>query len=119
MFQVAGQCGLGVLSAAKEKKVWGIGVDADQGYLGTHVLTSATKRVDVAVYKSIEVAKANGPKFRTNFNAIFTVKNDGVGYGKISKKAQPSWAKAVESIRKQIVSGKIKGIPQAPPAATG
>ncbi len=60
VFQVAGQCGLGVLSAAKEKKVWGIGVDADQGYLGTHVLTSATKKVDVAVYKSIEVAKANG-----------------------------------------------------------
>mgnify|MGYP000554203462 CR=1 FL=1 len=30
VFQVAGQCGLGVLSAAKQKKVFGIGVDADQ-----------------------------------------------------------------------------------------
>ena len=57
VFQVAGQCGLGVLSAAKEKGVFGIGVDADQGYLGTHVLTSATKKVDVAVFKTIEAAQ--------------------------------------------------------------
>jgi len=119
VFQVAGQCGLGVLSAAKEKGVWGIGVDADQGYLGTHVLTSATKRVDVAVFQTIQAAKATGAKFRTNFNAIFTVKNGGVGYGKISSKAQPAWAKAVENVRKQIAAGTIKGIPQAPPAATG
>ena len=57
VFQVAGQCGLGVLSAAKEKGVFGIGVDADQGYLGQHVLTSATKKVDVAVFKTIEAAQ--------------------------------------------------------------
>ena len=47
VFQVAGQCGLGALSAAKDKGVWGIGVDADQAYLGAHMLTSAVKRVDV------------------------------------------------------------------------
>ena len=35
--------------------VGGIGVDADQGYLGEHILTSATKKVDVAVF---ETAKA-------------------------------------------------------------
>ena len=57
VFQVAGQCGLGVLSAAKEKGVFGIGVDADQGYLGPHVMTSATKKVDVAVYQTIEAAR--------------------------------------------------------------
>ena len=34
VFQVAGGCGLGALDAAKEQNVWGIGVDADQGYLG-------------------------------------------------------------------------------------
>jgi basic membrane protein A len=115
VFQVAGQCGLGVLSAAKEKGVWGIGVDADQGYLGTHVLTSATKKVDVAVFKTIQAAKAAGTSFRTNFNAIFTVKNGGVGYGKISTKAQPAWKKAVEAIRLKIASGAIKVTAQAPP----
>ena len=34
VFQVAGGCGLGALDAAKTKGVWGIGVDADQAYLG-------------------------------------------------------------------------------------
>ncbi|HUH14858.1 MAG TPA: BMP family ABC transporter substrate-binding protein [Gaiellaceae bacterium] len=116
VFQVAGQCGLGVLSAAKERKVFGIGVDADQGYLGQHVMTSAVKKVDVSVYKSIAAAKASGPKFRTGFSAIFTVKNGGVGYGKISNRISPALKRAVENIRKQIAAGTIKGIPQAPPA---
>jgi basic membrane protein A len=119
VFQVAGQCGLGVLSAAKERGVFGIGVDADQGYLGQHVLTSATKKVDVAVYKSIEAAKANGAKFRTNFNAIFTVKNGGVGYGKISNRVSPALKAAVAVIQRQIANGTIKGIPQAPPPVSG
>ena len=119
VFQVAGQCGLGVLSAAKDKGVFGIGVDADQGYLGPHVMTSATKKVDVAVYKTIEAAKKSGASFRTNFNAIFTVANGGVGYGKISPRVSPALKTAVENIRKQIAAGKIKGIPQAPPATTG
>src|SRR3954468_10185300 len=38
VFQVAGQCGLGALDAAKQKGAQGIGVDADQGYLGSHIL---------------------------------------------------------------------------------
>ena len=54
IFQVAGQCGLGALSAAKEKNVRGIGVDADQAYLGPHILTSALKKVDVAVFETIQ-----------------------------------------------------------------
>ena len=54
VFQVAGQCGLGALDAAKEKGVQGIGVDADQAYLGDHILTSAQKKVDVAVFDTIK-----------------------------------------------------------------
>jgi basic membrane protein A len=115
VFQVAGNCGLGVLSAAKEKGMWGIGVDADQGYLGTHVLTSATKKVDVAVFKTIQAAKASPTGFRTNFNAIFTVKNGGVGYGKVSTRAQAAWKRAIESVRVQIASGKIRVTAQKPP----
>jgi len=119
VFQVAGQCGLGVLSAAKERGVFGIGVDADQGYLGSHVMTSATKKVDVAVYKTIEAAKAAGAKFKTNTSAIFTVANGGVGYGKISPRISPALKAQVENVRKLLAAGKIKGIPQAPPATTG
>ena len=119
VFQVAGQCGLGVLSAAKERNVFGIGVDADQGYLGNHVLTSAVKKVDVAVSSTIAAAQASGDAFKTSFNAVFTVKNNGVGYGKISTRAQPAWRKAVESIRRQIVSGRIKVTQQSPPKSQG
>ena len=57
IFQVAGQCGLGALSAAQEKNVRGIGVDADQAYLGEHVLTSALKKVDVAVFQTIQAVQ--------------------------------------------------------------
>ena len=55
VFAVAGQCGLGALDAAKEKNVQCIGVDADQGYVNSNVMTSALKKVDVAVF---ETAKA-------------------------------------------------------------
>jgi len=54
VFQVAGQCGLGALDAAKEKGVQGIGVDADQGYLGSHILTSALKKVDLSVLDTVK-----------------------------------------------------------------
>jgi len=119
VFQVAGQCGLGVLSAAKEKGVFGIGVDADQGYLGNHVLTSATKKVDVAVFTTIAAAKANGAKFRTGYDAIFSVKNGGVGYGKISTRVSAALKTQLAGIQKQIVSGKIVVRRQSPPATTG
>jgi basic membrane lipoprotein Med (substrate-binding protein (PBP1-ABC) superfamily) len=71
----------------------------------------------VAVYTTIQAAKASGARFRTNYNAVFTVKNGGVGYGKISNRISPALKRAVENIRKQIAAGTIKGIPQAPPAA--
>ena len=35
IFQVAGGCGLGALNAAGERDRWGIGVDADQSFLGS------------------------------------------------------------------------------------
>src|SRR5256714_4233402 len=55
-FQVAGGCGLGVLDAAKQKNIWGIGVDSDQRSLGAQVLTSAIKKVDSGVYLTIQGA---------------------------------------------------------------
>jgi basic membrane protein A and related proteins len=119
VFQVAGQCGLGVLSAAKEKNVFGIGVDADQFYLGNHVLTSATKKVDVAVFSTVQQARKSGAAFRGGVDTLFTVKNNGVGYGKLSTRVQPSWRRALMGVRAQIATGKITGIPTVPPATTG
>jgi basic membrane protein A len=108
-FQVAGGCGLGALDAAKEKHVWGIGVDADQAYLGPHVLTSATKRVDQAVLLTVKDVKAG--KFRGGRNAVFGLAENGVGLGKISAKVPKADVAAVEKVKQQIVAGKIPGIP--------
>jgi basic membrane protein A len=110
VFQVAGQCGLGALDAAKEKKVLGIGVDADQGYLGPHVMTSALKRVDVAV--SSAIIAANKGTLKTGINAIFDAKKGGVGVGKWSPKVPVSIRNAVAAQQRLLAQGKIKGIPQ-------
>jgi basic membrane protein A len=110
VFQVAGQCGLGALDAAKEKKLLGIGVDADQGYLGAHVMTSALKRVDVAVSSAIIGANKGGLK--TGINAIFDAKKGGVGVGKWSGKVPVSIRNAVAAQQRLLAQGKIKGIPQ-------
>jgi basic membrane protein A and related proteins len=111
VFEAAGQCGLGGLNAAKQKKVWGIGVDADQSFLGRHILTSATKKVDVAVFKTIQAYKKNPRGFRGGKDVTFNVKNGGVGYGKLSPKLSKAerafLTKKVEAIKKLIASGKI------------
>ena len=111
-FEAAGACGLGGLSAAKQKHLWGIGVDADQSFLGPHILTSATKHVDLSVFDAIKAYKANPTGFRGGFNKNYTVKNHGVGYGKLSAKLSKAdrtfiTAKA-NHIAKLIAEGKIK-----------
>ena len=111
IFQVAGGCGLGVLDAAKERNVWGIGVDADQSYLGKQVLTSALKRVDTSVYSTIQQV-LNG-KFAGGTNAVFDLANNGVGLGKISTKVPKADVQKVMQIAKQIAAGKITDIPTA------
>jgi len=109
VFQVAGGCGLGVLDAAKERNVWGIGVDADQSYLGPQVLTSAMKRVDTSVYSTIQ--QVLDDKFAGGTNAVFSLANNGVGIGKISPKVPKADVLKVQQIAKQIAGGKITGIP--------
>jgi len=109
VFQVAGGCGLGVLDAAKQSHVWGIGVDADQSYLGPQVLTSAEKGVDTSVYSTVQQVLAG--KFKGGTNAVFDLSNDGVRLGKISPKVPAADAKKVQDIAKEIAKGKIANIP--------
>jgi basic membrane protein A and related proteins len=106
MFQVAGSCGLGALSAAKEKGKWGIGVDADQGYIGSHILTSAQKKVNQAVFATIKLAKAG--TFKGGTDTLFNIKNGGVGYGKISAKAPKTLKAKLDAVAKRIAAGQIK-----------
>jgi basic membrane protein A len=108
VFQVAGQCGLGALDAAKEKGVQGIGVDADQGYLGAQVITSALKKVDVAVFDTVKSAQDGS--FKGGEDTVFDVKSGGVGLGKVSAKGS-KYEADVKKIEEQIASGQISNIP--------
>src|SRR5262249_24916735 len=109
VFQVAGGCGLGAMDAAKEKGVWTIGVDADQGYLGTYVLTAAIKRVETPAYDASRDAK--GGHFKGGQDAVDGLDVGGVGIGKFSAKAPAGIAAKVAQIKAQLAAGKIKNIP--------
>ena len=106
VFQVAGGCGLGALTAAKQAKIWGIGVDADQLYLGSHMLTSALKRVDNAVIDITKLAEQG--KLRSQRDYLYSLKNNGVGLGSVNKKVKKSFVAKTNAIGKQIGAGKIK-----------
>ena len=110
VFQVAGGCGLGALDAAQQEGVWGIGVDADQAFLGAHVLTSALKRVDEAVFQTIQ-AVADG-SFTGGGVTLFGLAEEGVGLGEFSPNAPQE---AIDEALAQvdgIVSGEIE-VPDA------
>jgi len=107
-FQVAGQCGLGVLDAAKEKSIQGIGVDADQAYLGPQVFTSALKKVDVAVFNAIKGVQED--KYTGGQDVLNNVKSGGIGYGKLNSTAE-KYADQVKQLQDQIASGEIANIP--------
>jgi basic membrane protein A len=110
VFQVAGQCGLGALSAAKEKNVWGIGVDADQAYLGPHILTSALKKVDVAVFETVQAVQEGS--FGGGEDVVFDVASGGVGLGDVSDEVPADVLSKVQSVQDDLAAGKITNIPE-------
>jgi basic membrane protein A len=106
VFQVAGGCGLGALDAAKQKGVWGIGVDADQSFLGDHILTSAVKRVDVAVFKTIQSVQDG--TFQGGGVTTFGLAEDGVALGKVSSEVPQDVLDKVDEYKQKILNGEIQ-----------
>jgi basic membrane protein A len=120
VYHAAGGSGNGLFQAAKEyseaegTKVWAIGVDSDQYLTASadvqeYILTSMLKRVDVAVYNTIE-AQANGT-FAPGAN-VFDLSVDGVGYS-VSGGFVDDIVDQLEAFKAQIVSGDIV-VPQTP-----
>jgi basic membrane protein A len=104
VFQVAGACGLGAISAAVQNKDQAIGVDADQSYLSTtYILTSAEKKVDTGVFTAIKNLQ-NG-QFSSNLQEDIT--NGGVGIGKIGP-AGAQYQSQINDIIAKMKSGQIK-----------
>ncbi|HEX6725354.1 MAG TPA: BMP family ABC transporter substrate-binding protein, partial [Gaiella sp.] len=107
VFAAAGGCGLGAISAAKDRGVWAIGVDNDQSFLGPHILTSATKKVDVAVFETIQ-SVVDGT-FEGGADTLFDLANGGVGYGEVSADApdRDALIEKLDDVSKQIADGAI------------
>jgi len=80
LFQVAGLTGNGVLDAACDKGILGIGVDVDQflSYpaVGKCLITSAEKHLQSAVDQAIKGISASTAK---GGNSLFDATNDGIG----------------------------------------
>jgi len=111
IFQVAGGCGLGALDAAKaghhgKRPLWGIGVDADQGYLGKYILTSGTKKVDVATFRFYKSVK-NGT-FKGGRDTVGSLANGLQGVGRIAPGVPPAFVTKMNHIKQLIIKGKIK-----------
>jgi len=106
VFAVAGGCGLGALSAANAKGVWGVGVDADQNYLGPYMLTSAVKKVDFAVYST--VFKLKQGEFAGGTTTTFGIKNFAAGISGYAKTVPSSVKTKVNAIIAKIKAGGIK-----------
>ena len=103
VFQVAGACGLGVISAGEQTHTQVIGVDADQSYLApTLVLTSAEKMVEHRrVHGDQEPAgRPDSSNLEENIN------NGGVGIGKIGP-AGAAYTAQINNIIAEMKSGKI------------
>jgi basic membrane protein A len=104
VFQVAGQCGLGALDAAKQKSKQGIGVDADQSYLGPYILTSAIKKVDTSVLDTVK--QVQDDKYTGGANTTFDVKNKGAGIGKVSA-AGAKYQPQLDDVTAKLAAGSI------------
>jgi basic membrane protein A len=105
IFDVAGACGIGALKAAQRAGAWGVGVDIDQSYLGSFVLTSVIKRLDVAVYKFAS-ALSKG-RFHTGGDVVFDLANGGVALGRFSPRVPPALRREVKRLAAEIVAGRL------------
>jgi basic membrane protein A len=110
-FEVAGRCGLGVLDAANERNVWGIGSSVDESSLGPQILTSAVKHADVAVLATIRAMQDKS--LRTGTDLSFDASSTGVGLGAISPRIPQAVVAQIRAVELRMGSGAIRGIPTA------
>ena len=114
VFQVAGLTGSGVLRAACNAKIYGIGVDVDQ-YLSLPdskncIITSAEKRLQNATRDAVKRFKDKG---KQTGNFINDATNDGIGVSEI-RNLSPVPAGLTDKIKQateDMKSGKLKPVP--------
>jgi basic membrane protein A len=77
VFAPAGACGLGALSIADVRGVWGIGADADRSGLNDHVLASTVAKFDVGVEDAVSLYELGS--LRGGETVSLDLNNEAVG----------------------------------------
>jgi len=108
VYHAAGGTGRGVLQAAADAGVLGIGVDSNQNYMHPgSVLTSMLKRVDVAVYNAFK--DENDGNFSGGIN-VMGLAEGGVDWALDENNAAlitPEMKAAVDQAKADIISGAV------------
>lgn len=106
VFPVAGMCGSGALAVARQRNVWGIGVDEDQSALGSHILTSAVKRFDTAVM--VAVARLVAGTRPYGGTTSLGLRERALALGRVSPRVPRSFVTRTLSRQREIVAGEIE-----------
>lgn len=107
IFHAAGDTGNGVIEAAKELDKMVIGVDKDQNILAPeHVISSAVKRIDLAMYEVAKQLKEG--RFSGGKTLVLGLKESGVEIAGTTGKHVPSDVlQLVEENKMRIMNGEI------------
>jgi len=116
IYHASGATGAGLFEAAQDRNFFAIGVDSDQAALneGVPILTSMLKRVDNAVFQTVE-AFAND-EFPGGEVQTFGLAEEGVGlapYGEFEDQVPTEVTDAVDQARQDIIDGNIE-VPTEP-----
>ena len=107
VFDVAGACGVGALEAAKQKGVYGVGVDTDQSWRGAYILTSVVLNWKLAVY-TLSKLVVHG-RLRPPGNLSWDMRHHFVGLGKFSPKVHRSLIRQLKPLARQIECARCRG----------
>lgn len=112
--QVAGTAGLGVLDAAKEAKVWGIGVDADQAaaYRDSNpemsaIIASSAMKNGAALLSSIVDRFVNSNDLPWGGIESQGLIEGAVEIAPLAEKVPEDVKKTMEELQEKVISGEI------------
>jgi basic membrane protein A len=105
VFNVAGGCGVGALEAAGQRNVWGIGVDADQSFLGRHILTSVVKNFEPLLEHLARDAKHG--RFKGGSTAVLGLAEGAAGLARLSPAVPPSVRVELARLKRALLAGRI------------
>jgi basic membrane protein A and related proteins len=116
IYHASGATGAGLFEAAREQKIFAIGVDADQAKLFPEapILTSMVKRVDNSVYQTIEQTRDGN--FPGGEVVEFGLDDKGISlapFGRFDDQVPQNVKDEVEQAQQGIMDGDIK-VPTSP-----